>query len=268
MSSPTQGQAAHVAPQHLSFLAHEVPDELGVSRVPDLVAHFKGPLEDVDNLPGELLDAAESVEHLVRMAVWWDQSGRPTGAYLEPGDGLWTVLDALATAAKAGGIHEGCRAFSQIPPKGEWWDTETRYEEESFGDDVEEADKGLVESTGVFDNMKIPPLFALLSTMPGAARADFIELVSMWNEAERPEVEGMPEDGVLWSVASKVGDGIREGGVEGALRALHTLELNGELPVGFPWLAGAAGDLPDEITVEIPTSEVRAASAAPASESA
>lgn len=155
MTAAQQGQQPDVPAQRQSFLAHEIPDELGIPRVPDQCERYGGKMLSPDQLGDELLDAAESVEHLVQLAVWWHQSGRPVSNAMPEGGNVWKVLDALATAAYAGGIHEGCRAFSQIPPKGEWWDTS--YENAPNTDSEDPPDEG---ETGETANSE-------LEAMPG-----------------------------------------------------------------------------------------------------
>ena len=98
----------------------EVTDDEGISRVPNVVLE-NGLLLAPDMIPQKLLDLAAQVYEFVLTALWWDQSGRPEGDSVKAGTPIWDVMERLVLAAKAGGVAEGSRLFSTLPPRGHWF---------------------------------------------------------------------------------------------------------------------------------------------------
>jgi len=116
-------QSVQSAPSGLTVQTRtplDISDDEGISRVPNVVG-VNGPLKAPDMVPLQLLGLAEQVDELVLTSVWWDQSGRPEGDVVKPGTVVWDVMEKLSDAAKAGGVAEGSRLFSTIPPKGHWY---------------------------------------------------------------------------------------------------------------------------------------------------
>ena len=114
----------------------DISDDEGISRVPDIVEQ-NGPLQAPDMVPEQILELSERVDQLVLTSVWWDQSGRPEGDVVKPGTIAWDVMEKLADAAKAGGVAEGSRLFSTIPPDGHWF-SEDKDEASGLGFDADE----------------------------------------------------------------------------------------------------------------------------------
>jgi len=114
----------------------DISDDEGISRVPDIVEQI-GLLQAPDMVPEQILELSERVDQLVLTSVWWDQSGRPEGDVVKPGTIAWDVMEKLSDAAKAGGVAEGSRLFSTIPPKGHWF-SEDNDEASGLGFDADE----------------------------------------------------------------------------------------------------------------------------------
>lgn len=116
----------------------DITDDEGISRVPNVVAE-NGLLQAPDMVPEQLLGLSALVDQLVLTSVWWDQSGRPEGTVVKPGTIVWDVMEKLSDAAKAGGVAEGSRLFSTIPPKGHWYGKDDNEDSAGVGFDAEET---------------------------------------------------------------------------------------------------------------------------------
>lgn len=110
-------------PAALAALAPDGPDD---GTTLDTLALYDGPMTDTAGLPLVFQVAADSVLNFAFLALWWHQSGRPSGVGMGEDGVLGMVLDEVATVAVAEGPYVAAQHFAACVPVGHWF---------SFGDE-------------------------------------------------------------------------------------------------------------------------------------